>query len=138
MDSFAIFKVSASALDAQRGRMNTIASNMANINSTQTEAGGPYKKKECVFSTLPIDSENPSTLEGVKLVQIVDSQEPFKKIHDPGHPDADKEGFVNVPNINIMEEMVNMMMAVRAYEANVTTFNMSKTMFLKALEIGRF
>jgi len=137
MDSFAIFKVSASALDAQRGRMNTIASNMANIHSTQTEAGGPYKRKDVVFSTMPIDSDKSSAMEGVKLVQVVDSQEPFKKIYDPAHPDADKEGFVSMPNINIMEEMVNMMMAVRAYEANVTTFNMSKSMFLKALEIGR-
>jgi flagellar basal-body rod protein FlgC len=137
MDSFAIFRVSASALDAQRGRMNTIASNMANIHSTQTESGGPYRKKDVVFSTLPIDSDNTSALEGVKIVDIVDSQDPFKKVFDPGHPDADKDGFVNLPNINIMEEMVNMMMAVKAYEANVTTFNMSKTMFLKALEIGR-
>lgn len=137
MDSFAIFKVSASALDAQRGRMNTIASNMANIHSTQTEAGGPYKRKDVVFSTMPIDSDKSSAMEGVKLVQVVDSQEPFKKIYDPAHPDANKDGFVNLPNINIMEEMVNMMMAVRAYEANVTTFNMSKNMFLKALEIGR-
>jgi len=137
MDNFAIFKVSASALDAQRSRMNTIASNMANIHSTQTESGGPYKRKEVVFTTLPIGSENPSALEGVKMAQIVDSQEPFKKIHEPGHPDADKDGFVSMPNINIMEEMVNMMMALRAYDANVTTFNMSKTMFLKALEIGR-
>ena len=137
MDSFAIFKVSASALDAQRGRMNTIASNMANIHSTQTEAGGPYKRKDVVFSTMPIDSDKSSVMEGVKLAQVVDSQEPFKKIYDPAHPDADKEGFVSMPNINIMEEMVNMMMAVRAYEANVTTFNMSKSMFLKALEIGR-
>jgi flagellar basal-body rod protein FlgC len=137
MDNFAIFKVSASALDAQKGRMNTIASNMANVHSTQTEAGGPYVRKEVVFAPLPIGSEHPTTLEGVKLVQIVDSQEPFKKLYEPGHPDADKNGFVSMPNVNIMEEMVNMMMASRAYEANVTTFNMSKSMFLKALEIGR-
>jgi flagellar basal-body rod protein FlgC len=137
MDAFAIFRVSASALDAQRSRMNTIASNMANIHSTQTESGGPYRRKDVVFSTVPIESETHSALEGVKVVQIVDSQEPFKKIYDPGHPDSDKDGFVYLPNINVMEEMVNMMMAVRAYEANVTTFNMSKSMFLKALEIGR-
>lgn len=137
MDSFAIFKVSASALEAQRGRMNTIASNMANINSTRSEEGGPYRKKEVIFSTVPIGSEISSPLEGVKLEQVVNSQEPFKKIYDPGHPDADKDGFVSLPNINLLEEMVNMMMATRAYEANVTTFNMSKTMFLKALEIGR-
>jgi flagellar basal-body rod protein FlgC len=137
MDSFAIFRVSASALDAQRGRMNIIASNMANIHSTQTESGGPYKRKDVVFSTLPIDSDKTTALEGVKIVRVVDSQDPFKKVFDPGHPDADKDGFVTLPNINVMEEMVNMMMAVRAYEANVTTFNMSKSMFLKALEIGR-
>jgi flagellar basal-body rod protein FlgC len=137
MNSFAIFKVSASALDAQRSRMNTIASNMANIHSSQTESGGPYKRKDVVFSTLPIDPDKSSGLEGVKMMQVVDSQDPIKKVFDPGHPDADKEGFVSLPNINIMEEMVNMMMAVRAYEANVTTFNMSKSMFLKALEIGR-
>jgi flagellar basal-body rod protein FlgC len=137
MDSFAIFKVSASALDAQKGRMNTIASNMANIHSTQTEAGGPYIKKEVIFSPLPIGAENPTPLEGVKLAQVVDGKDPIKKIYDPAHPDADKNGFVNMPNINLMEEMVNMMMASRAYEANVTTFNMSKSMFLKALELGR-
>lgn len=137
MDTFAIFKVSASALDAQRGRMNTIASNLANIHSTQTEAGGPYRRKDVVFSTIPIGSDPSTVMEGVKLVQVVDSEEPFKRIYDPGHPNADKNGFVSLPNINIMEEMVNMMMATRAYEANVTTFNMSKSMFLKALEIGR-
>ncbi|MBA4393393.1 MAG: flagellar basal body rod protein FlgC [Desulfobacca sp.] len=137
MDSFAIFKVSASALDAQKGRMNTIASNMANVHSTQTEAGGPYIKKDVIFSPMPIGSDNATALEGVRLVQVVDSQDPIKNLYDPGHPDADKNGFVGMPNINIMEEMVNMMMASRAYEANVTTFNMSKSMFLKALEIGR-
>jgi flagellar basal-body rod protein FlgC len=137
MDSFAIFKVSASALDAQKGRMNTIASNLANIHSTQTESGGPYIKKDVIFSPMPIDKENSGILEGVKLVQVVDSQDPIKKLFDPGHPDADGNGFVSMPNINVMEEMVNMMMASRAYEANVTTFNMSKSMFLKALELGR-
>ncbi|HMK64908.1 MAG TPA: flagellar basal body rod protein FlgC [Thermodesulfobacteriota bacterium] len=137
MDSFAIFKVSASALEAQKGRMNTIASNMANINSTQTESGGPYRRKDVVFSTTSIDSKDPVPLQGVKVESVTESQEPLKKVYDPGHPDANKEGFVSLPNINIMEEMVNMMMASRAYEANVTTFNMSKNMFLKALELGR-
>jgi flagellar basal-body rod protein FlgC len=137
MDSFAIFKVSASALEAQKGRMNTIASNMANLNTTQTETGGPYRRKDVVFSTLTIDSGGAVPLQGVQMEKVTESQEPFKRVYDPGHPDADKEGFVSLPNINIMEEMVNMMMASRAYEANVTTFNMSKNMFLKALEIGR-
>jgi flagellar basal-body rod protein FlgC len=137
MDSFAIFKVSASALEAQKGRMNTIASNMANINSTQTETGGPYRRKDVVFSTVTIDSGGAVPLQGVQVEKVTESQEPLKQVYDPGHPDADQEGFVSLPNINIMEEMVNMMMASRAYEANVTTFNMSKNMFLKALELGR-
>jgi flagellar basal-body rod protein FlgC len=137
MDSLAIFKVSASALEAQKGRMNTIASNMANIHSTQSEAGGPYIKKEVIFSAIPIGPENPGSLEGVKVAKVVDSQDPIKRIYEPSHPDADTNGFVNMPNINLMEEMVNLMMASRAYEANVTTFNMSKSMFLKALDIGR-
>ena len=137
MDSFAIFKVSASALEAQKGRMNTIASNMANINSTQTEAGGPYRRKDVVFSAMTIDAGGPIPMQGVQVEKVTESQEALKQVYDPGHPDADKEGFVSLPNINIMEEMVNMMMASRAYEANVTTFNMSKNMFLKALELGR-
>lgn len=137
MDPFAIFKVSASALEAQRSRMNTIASNMANIHSTRTENGGPYRRKDVLFSTVPVEPAGDPLLEGVEIVQVVESPEPFKRIYDPGHPDADREGFVLLPNINVMEEMVNMMMAIRAYEANVTTFNLSKTMFLKALELGR-
>ncbi len=137
MDLFAVFRVSASALEAQRTRMNTIASNLANIHTTRSEAGGPYRKKDVVFSSAPVDPGASSGLEGVKVAEILESPEPFKKIYDPAHPDADPDGFVVLPNINVMEEMVNMMMALRAYEANVTTFNMSKTLFLKALEIGR-
>ena len=137
MDSFAIFKVSASALEAQKGRMNTLASNLANINSTQTEAGGPYRRKDVVFSTVTIESKGPVPLQGVQVEKVTESQEPFKQVYDPNHPDADKDGMVSLPNVNLMEEMVNMMMASRAYEANVTTFNLSKSMFLKALELGR-
>jgi len=136
MESKNVFSVSASALAAQRQRMNTIASNMANANSTRTAEGGPYRRKDVVFSA-ELMGATQSGLEGVKVSSIVKDESPFKMIHDPGHPDADKDGFVAMPNVNIIEEMVNMMMASRAYEASVSAFNMSKAMFAKTLELGR-
>ena len=136
MDSFNVFKVSASALEAQRERMNVIASNMANIHSTRTEEGGPYRRKDVVFSEAAVGT-NPLKFEGVKVVDVVTDSSPFKIVYDPGHPDAGQDGNLALPNINIIEEMVNMMMASRAYEASVTAFNMSKTMFMKTLELGR-
>lgn len=136
MDSFGVFKVSASALAAQRQRMNVIASNMANVHTTRTEDGGPYRRRDVVFSTASVES-NPVKLDGVRVVDIVTDNTPFKVVYDPGHPDADKDGNVAMPNVNIMEEMVNMMMAFRAYEASVSVFNISKSMFMKVLELGK-
>jgi flagellar basal-body rod protein FlgC len=136
MNSFNVFKVSASALEAQRQRMNVIASNMANVHSTRTDEGGPYRRKDVLFSATAVESDS-DTLAGVKIVDVVADSTPFKTVYDPGHPDADKDGYVSMPNINIIEEMVNMMMASRAYEASVSAFNMSKAMFLKTLELGR-
>jgi len=136
MRVFGIFEVSASALEAQRQRMNVIASNMANVHSTRTEEGGPYRRKDVVFSALPLTAD-PGVLEGVKVVDIAADSTPLRTVYDPGHPDADKDGNVSMPNVNVLEEMVNMMMAYRAYEASVSAFSMSKTMFLKTLELGR-
>jgi flagellar basal-body rod protein FlgC len=135
MDSFNVFNISASALDAQRKRINVIASNMANVHSTRTEDGEPYKRKDIVFEAIPVDSKE--KLEGVRVSEIVVDNTLPLQVYDPGHPDADKEGYVSMPNINIIEEMVNMMMATRAYEANISAFNMSKDLFMKALEIGK-
>lgn len=132
-----LFKVSASALEAQRIRMNTVASNMANAQSTKTGSGGPYVKKNVVFATIPISDDKSEGLEGVRVVRVVEDPKPPITIYDPGHPDADEDGYVSMPNINVIDEMVNMMMALRAYEANVKAFNISKGMFQKALEIGR-
>ncbi|MBI5741664.1 MAG: flagellar basal body rod protein FlgC [Nitrospirae bacterium] len=132
-----IFKVSASALEAHRVRMNTIASNMANAQTTKTESGGPYVRKDVVFSTMPVSSKRSEKLDGVRVSEIVEDKKPPITIYDPGHPDADENGYVSMPNINVIEEMVNMMMALRAYEANVRAFNTSKGMFQKALELGR-
>ncbi|HMK49941.1 MAG TPA: flagellar basal body rod protein FlgC [Thermodesulfovibrionales bacterium] len=136
MDTFGVFKVSASALEAQKKRMNVIASNMANANSTRTEEGGPYKRKDVVFSSVLME-QAPVELEGVEVVDIAADNTPGKTIYDPGHPDADENGFVQMPNVNIVEEMTNMMMALRAYEASVSAFNISKTMFMKTLELTR-
>jgi flagellar basal-body rod protein FlgC len=132
-----IFKVSSSALEAQRVRMNTIASNMANAQTTRTESGGPYVKKDVVFQTMPVKAKPAQGLDGVKVSGIVEDKKPPIVVYDPGHPDADENGNVSMPNINVIEEMANMMMAFRAYEANVRAFNTSKGMYQKALELGR-
>lgn len=136
MDAFNLLKISASAMAAQRERMNVIASNLANVNSTRTEEGGPYKRRDVIFSTVPLE-DNPVELEGVKVEKIVKDDRPPRMVYDPGHPDADDQGFVAMPDINVIEEMVNMMTAFRAYEAAVATFNTSKMMFLKTLELGK-
>ena len=135
MNSFSVFKISASALDSQRKRMNVIASNMANVHSTRTEAGDVYKRKDVLFEAKQVDPKE--KLEGVNVKEIViDNSQPVI-VYDPEHPDADEEGYVTMPNINIIEEMVNMMMATRAYEANVSAFNIAKDLFMKTMEIGR-
>jgi len=136
MDWFGVFRVSSSALEAQRTRMNSIASNMANAHSTRTLEGGPYKRKDVVFSTKEIETGEKG-LEGVQVAQVVEDKTPPTMVYDPGHPDADKNGYVAMPNVNVIEEMTNMMMATRAYEASVAAFNMSKSMVTKSFEIGR-
>jgi flagellar basal-body rod protein FlgC len=133
MNAFNILKVSASAISAQRQRLNVMASNLANVHSTRTENGEPYRRKDVVFSAFPIDS----TLNGVTVAEIVEDPTPFNLVYDPSHPDADSQGYVKMPNVNLIEEITNMMMAFRAYEASVSAFNISKSMFVKALEIGR-
>ncbi len=136
MDTFKLLRVSASAMAAQRERMNVIASNMANVNTTRTEEGGPYKRRDVIFSTMPLE-DNPGVLEGVQVEEVVKEDKPPRMVYDPGHPDADKDGFVAMPDINVIEEMVNMMTAFRAYESAVATFNTSKAMFMKTLELGK-
>ncbi len=137
--------VSSSGLTAQRLRMNLIAGNLANVNTTRTPEGGPYKKKDAVFAALPVrdsfqdllTSVGSEKLSKVKVVGIIDNpRQPLSK-YNPSHPDADDNGFVAMPNINLVEEMVNMMSATRSYEANVTAIKATKDMALKALEIGR-
>ena len=138
------FSIPASGLDAQRERLNIISSNLANVDSTQTPEGGPYRRRDVVFAAAPLDGRFESALNAemdaakqVKVSQIVHDARAFKKVFEPSHPGADAEGYVLYPNVNAMEEMVNMISALRSYEANVTVLNSIKSMALKALEIGR-
>lgn len=143
MDIFTSMKVSSSAIQAQRTRLNTISSNLANIETTQTPEGGPYKKKGVVFRPVGtpfeerLDRSLRGAVQGVKVQRIVADEKGPKLVHDPSHPDADADGYVAMPNINVMDEMVDMMSASKAYEANVTVIQSAKRMALKALEIGR-
>jgi len=143
MGIFDVLRISASGLKAQRTRMETVATNIANVHTTRTEEGGPFKKKDVVFSSLdvsqnsPFDSMFQERVQGVSVEEIVESAKPFEQTHDPFHPDADSDGYVTFPNVNVMEEMADMIAATRAYEANVNVVNNTKEMFTKALEIGR-
>jgi len=145
MNFFDALRVSSSGLAAQRIRMNLAANNLANINTTKTPEGGPYRRKDVVFASQPLEksfgdtlgSQITGKLSEVRVVGIIDDPRPPHEKHDPQHPDADEKGYVKTPNINLMEEMVNMISATRSYEANVTAIKASKDMALKALEIGK-
>ena len=138
---FSVFDISGSGLSAERVRMNVIANNIANANATDTPEGGPYRREQVEFSSLlskamkNSDIKGAERLGGVKVQQIVKSAEPFNKVYIPGHPKADANGFVNMPNVSVMTEMVDMITASRAYEANLAVINSSKDMNNKALSI---
>lgn len=138
--------ISASGLTAEKLRMDVISRNIANVNTTRTADGNPYRRQVVVFqegdrqmsfSDYLSDASRSLICSGVKVTGITEDKTPFKSVYDPGHPDADEKGYVKMPNVDIMTEMVNMISASRAYEANVTAINSAKSMALKALEIGR-
>ncbi len=140
MDFFTAFNVSASGLSAQRIRMNVISSNLANVNSTETADGGPYRRKDVIVSATPAGSFQEilkDKVNEVQVTEIIEDQRPFRTVYDPYHPNADGNGYVHYPNVNVMEEMVNMLSASRAYEANVNAIKATKSMAMKALEIGK-
>ncbi len=140
------FRISSSGMAAQRMRMNTISSNIANINTTRTPEGGPYRRKDVVFESMPevrnfgeiLGTTNPrADMQRVQVTDVIsDRKAPLLK-YEPDHPDANAEGYVAYPNINLMEEMTNMIQATRSYEANVQSLQASKDMAMSALEIGR-
>ena len=144
MDFLSAMKIGASGLTAQRKRMDAIASNLANIETTRTPEGGPYKRKDVMFTALPLN-EFATTLENaladqvrqVKVTEIVEDQSAPTMVFNPGHPDANAEGYVAMPNINLMEEMVNLINATRSFEANIQSINAAKSMALRAIDLGR-
>jgi len=135
MGNFSSIDISASGLYAQRKRMDVIANNIANATTTRTEKGGPYRKQEVVFQAHSGKYEPGNG--GVEVEAVVESADPPKMVYDPSHPDAGPDGMVAMPNVNIVEEMVDMITATRAYEANVQAINAARLMAAKALEIGR-
>jgi len=145
MDFLNALRISSSGLSAQRIRMNVIASNLANINTTRTPEGGPYQRKDVIFASHPrtrsfqdiLNSRQAENVSEVRVVNITSDHRPPLTKYDPQHPDADKEGYVTLPNISVIEEMVNMISATRSYEAGVAAISATKNMVFKALEIGR-
>lgn len=139
---FSAMEIGASGLSAQRTRMNTIASNLANAQTTRTEAGGPYKRVDPLFEAIALDkmralSPSERSVSLVNVSQIVQDQRPGHMVFSPGHPDADKDGYLEYPNVNIVEEMVNMITASRAYEAGVSSVEATQRMANSALDLGR-
>ncbi|MEI6832566.1 MAG: flagellar basal body rod protein FlgC [bacterium] len=145
MGIFKSMAISSSGLSANRLRMNTLSANLANANTTRTEEGGPYRRRDVVFSASPVGSAFEDFLNGANGAQLSkvqvtniheDTKEP-RMVFDPTHADANADGYVAMPNIQVMTEMVNMLAATRAYEANATAVNEAKQMAIKSLEIGR-
>jgi len=145
MDFLTSLQISGSGLNVQRKRMDTIASNLANIETTRTAEGGPYKRKDVVVSSVPMGEEFASALnqemfDNIRetiVSEVQEDQSDPKLVFNPNHPDANAEGYVALPNINMMEEMVNLINATRSFEANVQAINSAKTMALRAIDLGR-
>lgn len=140
--------ISASGMTAQRMRLDIAAENVVNINTTRTENGEAYRRKMAVFEPISGSSfdqvlrstaarQRQSAAGGVRVAEIVEDERPFQMVYDPDHPDANEDGYVAMPNVDLLKETVDSMAATRAYDANLTVFNMVKNMATKALEIGR-
>lgn len=145
MDFLSSLNISGSGLTAQKLRMDVISQNIANAEVTRTETGSPYRRKMVVLSSIDGSGSFRDALEqatkvktsGVQVQSVIEDQSALVPVYNPSHPDADEEGYVMLPNVNTAQEMIDMLGASRAYEANVTAFNATKAMVLKALEIGR-
>lgn len=138
MNFLTSLKISAMGLKTQRRRMDIIASNLAHIETTRTKTGGPYRRKIVVIGTKPIESFDrvlDAQVQGPQIEAVVEDQSPFRKTYNPSHPDANKDGYLLKPNIDLIVEMTNMMMARKTYEANISAMKTTRQMILKALEI---
>lgn len=139
--------ICASGMTAQRMRMDVASENITNIDTTRTEAGGPYRRKMVVFESIPNERSFRNVLMGavgvnqtqggVRVAEIIEDERDFKPVYNPNHPDANEQGYVMMPNVDMLKETVDAMAASRAYDANVTALNAIKLMASKALEIGK-
>lgn len=134
MSLFNIFNISGSAMTAQAQRLNVVASNLANADSTTSANGQPYRAKQVLFSATPMGGGGGT---GVKVADVVEDASPMKVMYDPKHPMANEQGYVTLPNVNVVEEMVNMISSSRSYQNNVEVMNTSKSLLLKTLSIGQ-
>ncbi len=134
MSLFNIFNVAGSAMSAQSQRLNVVASNIANADSTTSSTGETYRAKQVVFETVPLATPQAA---GVRVQKVVEDASPLKMMYDPKHPQADEKGYVAMPNVNVVEEMVNMISASRSYQTNVDTMNAAKSLLMKTLAIGQ-
>ncbi len=144
MDLLQAFRISATGLAAHRTKMNVVAQNLANVEATRTEQGGPYRRKMLVLSEKPSErfrdlmGRTQKKENGVQVEEMIDSYEDFRLVHNPSHPHADPNtGYVAMPNVDLLTEIADMMVARRAYDASVTAISNTKSMILKALEIGK-
>ena len=132
--SVGIFQIAGSAMTAQSQRMNTTASNLANADSIAGPDGQPYRARQVVFEMAPANGQG---IGGVRVARVIEDPSPMRMVHDPKNPLANAEGYVTMPNVNVVEEMVNMISASRSYQANVEVLNTAKTLMLKTLTIGQ-
>ena len=142
MSLITALNVNASGLTAQRKRVEVSSSNLANSQTTRTEEGGPYRRKDVVFETTSSFKETLGTamqgaVQGVEVSEVIEDPRPFDRRYEPGHPDADAQGYVAFPNVSVMEEMANIVEASRSYEANIAAISIVKAMINRTLDIGR-
>ena len=143
MDFLTALHISSTGLTAQRTTMNVISTNLANLNTTRTPKGMPYRRKVALMEAKPVQdfdsvlNSETDALHGVRVSEIVEDATPFRQVFHPGHPDANETGYVSLPNVNVVSETTAMMVTRRSYEANVSAISTTKRMALKALEIGK-
>lgn len=136
MSLFNVFDIAGSALTAQSMRLNVVASNLANADSATSATGQPYRAKQVVFSAMPLDGARGGAV-GVKVAGVVEDPSPMKQVYDPTSPLADSKGYVTMPNVNPVSEMINMISASRSYQNDVDMMNTAKTMLLRTLTLGQ-
>lgn len=134
MSVFNVFSIAGSAMNAQSARLNAVSSNLANADSVAGADGQPYRAKQVVFAAVPMGKEGG---QGVRVTQVVDSAAPLRQIYEPNNPAANEQGYVSMPNVNVVEEMVNMISASRSYQTNAEMMNTAKQLLLKTLAIGQ-